>query len=64
MMKNKKMYLKKEYTPPLLEVVLVEMEEGFAANSANLKPGDINNPDIPDVTDWNDTGSSDKNYDF
>ncbi|WP_407483167.1 hypothetical protein [Elizabethkingia meningoseptica] len=38
MMENNETYLKKEYTPPVLEVALVEMEEGFAASSP-VQPG-------------------------
>lgn len=30
--------LKKEYTPPKIEVLFVEMEQGIAAGSADVKP--------------------------
>ncbi|KUY15919.1 hypothetical protein BAZ12_08195 [Elizabethkingia miricola] len=48
---------KKIYTPPALEVILIEMEHGFAATSASLNPGDAGSPNTPQVEDWNDGGS-------
>lgn len=48
---------KKAYTPPALEVILIEMEHGFAATSASLNPGDASSPNTPKVEDWNDGGS-------
>ncbi|AJW63932.1 hypothetical protein VO54_02472 [Elizabethkingia miricola] len=48
---------KKIYSPPVLEVILIEMEHGFAATSASLNPGDAGSPNTPQVEDWNDGGS-------
>ncbi|CAM3552071.1 hypothetical protein ELOC111193_10405 [Elizabethkingia occulta] len=48
---------KKTYTPPVLEVILIEMEHGFAATSATLNPGDAGSPNTPQIEDWNDGGS-------
>lgn len=32
---------KRKYTAPVLEVIFVEMENGIAAGSASLNPGDL-----------------------
>ncbi|MCT4285734.1 hypothetical protein CMU66_17765 [Elizabethkingia anophelis] len=42
---------KKSYTPPSLEVVVIEMETGIAAGSASLVPGGTNT-NTPDVEGW------------
>jgi hypothetical protein len=44
----------KRHTPPALEIILIEMEHGFAATSASLNPGDAGCPNTPQVEDWND----------
>jgi len=69
MIDNKKidpiLHIKKEYIKPLIKILRVEMENGFAAQSASLNPGDINSPDTPKVEDWNDGGSlGDKDFDL
>ena len=66
MMKNDKETLcKKEYVPPVLMAIFIEMECGIAANSATLNPGDINTPPTPGVGDWSDGGNTGNgDYDF
>ena len=41
------------YIPPQMEVMYIEMEEGIASGSATVNPGDIQNPNTPDIEDWN-----------
>ncbi|MET7038276.1 hypothetical protein [Elizabethkingia miricola] len=44
---------KKDYFPPSLEVIIVEMECGIAANSASVSPVTVNG-DVDQIsTDWN-----------
>ncbi|HFK5529536.1 TPA: hypothetical protein ACGZ92_002557 [Elizabethkingia anophelis] len=52
---------KKEYVPPKLNLVYIEMEQGIAAGSANVQPTDINNQvkedwdtaqDVNNTIDW------------
>lgn len=43
---------KKEYLPPIIEVIIVEMEQGIAAQSATLNPGTSTDPYIPQTEDW------------
>lgn len=38
MMKKNEMLIKEEYIPPTLEVMFIEMEQGFAASSP-VQPG-------------------------
>jgi hypothetical protein len=47
---------KKEYESPVLQVTLVELEQGIAAASATLSGGDGNNTYQPNVEDWQDNG--------
>ncbi|MDV3756091.1 hypothetical protein CMU20_13770 [Elizabethkingia anophelis] len=49
----KKKEERKKYSPPQMEVMYVEMEEGIASGSASVNPGDIQNPNTPDIEDWN-----------
>ncbi|PUB26376.1 hypothetical protein C8J95_11160 [Elizabethkingia sp. YR214] len=57
--------IKKEYVKPLIKLLWVEMENGIAAQSASLNPGDINSPGTPKVEDWNDGGSlGNKDFDL
>lgn len=51
--KMKKKEERKKYSPPQMEVMYVEMEEGIASGSASVNPGDIQNPNTPDIEDWN-----------
>ncbi|MCL1665808.1 hypothetical protein M2T78_16195 [Elizabethkingia ursingii] len=47
---------KKEYTAPVLEVVLIEMEQGIAAGSASTNVGvDANGNATSIDTDWGGT---------
>ncbi|WP_407481114.1 hypothetical protein [Elizabethkingia meningoseptica] len=57
MEKQDKITVSKEYIPPHLEVDIIEMESGIAAQSASLSPGDVNSPNTPQVEDWNNGGS-------
>ena len=45
---------KREYTPPVMEVVFLEMEQGIAAGSvsASVTPGTTNGNVDPVKTDW------------
>ncbi|MDV4102687.1 hypothetical protein CMT19_16735 [Elizabethkingia anophelis] len=49
----KKKEERKKYSPPQMEVMYIEMEEGIASGSASVNPGDIQNPNTPDIEDWN-----------
>jgi len=51
--KMKKKGKRKMYIPPQMEVMYIEMEEGIASGSATVNPGDIQNPNTPDIEDWN-----------
>lgn len=48
---------KKKYIPPTLEVISIEMEQGIAAGSATLNPGDSNSLNTPQVEELNDGGT-------
>ncbi|EGT4348703.1 hypothetical protein A4C53_RS16565 [Elizabethkingia anophelis] len=63
-MEQKNTLQKKEYLPPTLTTEFVEMEEGIAANSANVNPVNTDS-NTPSIEDWNtqDTGG-DTNFDF
>ncbi|HFK5529507.1 TPA: hypothetical protein ACGZ99_003590 [Elizabethkingia anophelis] len=52
---------KKEYTPPVMEVLFLEMEQGIAANSAATTPGTTNGNVDPVKTEWD--GTSDTTVD-
>lgn len=54
---------KQEYIPPVLEVIFIEMEQGIAAGSASLDPGNIGTPNTPQVEDWQDNTPVNKDYD-
>jgi len=43
---------KSDYVAPLLEVIIIEMEEGIASASATLRVGAPGFLDTPDVDDW------------
>ena len=45
-MKEKKLKERKNYIAPLIEVTLIEMEEGFAAGSATVEPTVNPNGDV------------------
>lgn len=45
-LKIKKREERKKYSPP-------QMEEGIASGFATINPGDIQNPNTPDIEDWN-----------
>ncbi|WP_336667801.1 hypothetical protein [Elizabethkingia anophelis] len=47
------MVKKKDYIPPKLEVEIVEMECGMAANSAAVSPQTVNGNTDEAQTDWN-----------
>ncbi|MCT4235849.1 hypothetical protein [Elizabethkingia miricola] len=50
---EKKLKIKKEYTAPVLEIVLIEMEQGIAAGSASVNVGvDVSGNASPVDTDW------------
>ena len=42
---------KKLYSPPLIEVYFLELENGIAAGSSKLYPGGPSN-DVPQVDNW------------
>ncbi|AQX85228.1 hypothetical protein I6H88_20225 [Elizabethkingia bruuniana] len=54
---------KREYTPPVMEVVFLQMEQGIAAGSASasVTPGTTNGNVDPVKTDWE--GTSDTTVD-
>jgi hypothetical protein len=49
--KRQRNLCKKEYVPPVLMAIFIEMECGIAANSATLNPGDTNTPATPGIGD-------------
>lgn len=50
---EKKLKIKKKYTAPILEIVLIEMEQGIAAGSASINVGvDVNGNANAVDTDW------------
>ncbi|HFK5504940.1 hypothetical protein [Elizabethkingia anophelis] len=55
---------KRKYTAPVLEVIFVEMENGIAAGSASLNPGDLGSPSTPQAEDWQDNTPVNKDYDI
>ncbi|PUB30749.1 hypothetical protein C8J95_10567 [Elizabethkingia sp. YR214] len=59
MKNNKKTLCKKEYVPPVVEVLLLEIEEGFAAGSP-VQPG--GGSGVSEV-DWVDGGTEVKDPD-
>lgn len=66
-MENKK-NSKKVYITPMLDVTIIEMEEGIAAGSgATMRPGDPTTPDSPGANDWSnkgDIGGGSNDFDF
>ncbi len=46
--------MKKTYTPPKIEVTIIEMEQGIAAGSATVKPTDALNGPIQQEWDTED----------
>ena len=42
---------KKQYAPPLIKVLHVELEQGIVAQSADLLPGNIDK-NTPEVENW------------
>jgi len=52
-LKMKKKEEKKKYSSPQMEVMYIEMEEGIASGSATVNPGDTQNPNTPEIEDWN-----------
>jgi len=55
------------YISPRIHSFKIEMEEGIAAGSANLKPGTSQSPNEPSVGDRNnvgDIGNGDNNFDL
>ncbi|HAY3552771.1 hypothetical protein KRE47_07325 [Elizabethkingia meningoseptica] len=50
---------RKEYFPPVMDVIFVEMENGLATGSgANVTIISTTNPNGPDVENWNSGGST------
>lgn len=48
-MKNSK---KLKYEAPMIDVMLVELEQGIAATSSPVSGGNTATPNQPDVEDW------------
>lgn len=57
---------KTDYCRPTVEVEPIEMEQGIAANSAEIRPGtNGSNMDTPVITDWTaESIGGSKNVDF
>ncbi|WP_337084496.1 hypothetical protein [Elizabethkingia anophelis] len=53
--------VRKVYIPPVIEVILVEIECGIAANSAPVSPGSTNGNTNSVQTDWNGDGNDNTN---
>ncbi|UIR55977.1 hypothetical protein LZQ00_17150 [Sphingobacterium sp. SRCM116780] len=56
--------LKRYYTVPSIVAIGVELEQGIAAASANINPGNSSTPYTPQVTDWTNAGSQNKDFDL
>ena len=52
-----------KYEAPSIELVEVELEQGIAAGSSDIHPGDQSTPNTPKVEDWNDTGFQSQDFD-
>ncbi|MDV4102682.1 hypothetical protein CMT19_16710 [Elizabethkingia anophelis] len=66
-MKKKELQIKNLYIPPKIKIEYVEMECSIGAGSANFRPGNESNSDIPQVGDWDeegDSGNGVNNYDL
>lgn len=50
------------YQAPSIKVLFLEMEEGFATNSASVQPG--GNTSMPKVEEWTEEGSFTKDFDI
>ena len=59
-----KMNKLKRYTVPTIVAIGVELEQGIAAASANINPGNSSTPYTPKVTDWTNAGSQNKDFDL
>ena len=53
------------YQAPILEVLIIELEQGIAAASATITPGGPGaNNFNPEVEDWQDSGAQNGNFDL
>jgi hypothetical protein len=55
---------KMNYTRPAVEITLVELEQGIAVGSAQMKPGDASTPDTPQVNEWQESGTFHNDFDI
>lgn len=52
------------YVAPQVTVIVVELEQGIAAGSAQVNPGNSSDPLTPKTEDWFDSGSQNKDFDI
>ncbi|MEI2274434.1 hypothetical protein OHD16_19965 [Sphingobacterium sp. ML3W] len=55
---------RKSYVVPSVTTTIVELEQGIAAGSASVNPGDSSNPSSPKTEDWFDNGSQNSDFDI
>jgi len=60
-MKNSK---RMPYSAPTVEVVVIMLEHGIAAGSADINSGNQTTPNTPKVEDWTDSGFQSKDFDL
>lgn len=52
------------YSAPTVEVVVIMLEHGIAAGSADINSGNQTTPNTPKVEDWTDSGFQSKDFDL
>ncbi|WP_454879710.1 hypothetical protein [Sphingobacterium detergens] len=60
----KKQQKRTPYVVPRVTATVVELEQGIAAGSASVNPGDTSNPSSPKTEDWFDNGSQNTDFDI
>lgn len=60
----KKQEKRKTYVVPRVAATVVELEQGIAAGSASVNPGDSSNPSNPKTEDWFDGGGQNSDFDI
>ncbi|MBP3944486.1 hypothetical protein J5U18_13150 [Sphingobacteriaceae bacterium WQ 2009] len=60
----KKENLKQSYLMPIIKRIDLEIENGFAANSALIRVGTPGAPSIPEVEGWIEEGFESQDFDM
>lgn len=54
---------KKKYIAPVVSLMILELEQGFAAESAGIRPvNPTNTTNQPEITDWKAGGTVDQSF--